>query len=124
GGGGRPLHSGSGRRVGPKRQGGGDRRRWDFRRRLRQGRIRRHHRRASGRVEEPSRTTGGKLAQRRALAAPGRRRPPLQRPDALDISNAAVANIELISLLVVLRDLGRSGEAQWRPPSKRTKKTT
>ena len=41
----------------------------DFRRCLRQGRIRRHHRRAPGRAEEPSGTAGGKLARRRAVAA-------------------------------------------------------
>ena len=47
GGVGRPLHPGAGRRAGVERQGRGDRRGRHFRRRLRQGRIRRHHRRAS-----------------------------------------------------------------------------
>ena len=43
---------------------------------------------------------------------------------ALDISNAALGNIRLISLLVVLRGLGPERRSAWRPPSKRPKKTT
>ena len=56
-----------------ERQGRGDRRGRDFRRRLRQGRIRRHHRRAPGRAEEPSRAAGGELARRRGCSGSERR---------------------------------------------------
>ena len=55
---GRPLHSGAGRRAGAERQGRRDRRGRDLRRRLRQGRIRRHHRRASRGAQEPSGAAG------------------------------------------------------------------